>query len=82
MNYCCNIVVGLDLHFWLEITGIYTFPFYRIGKEAPNPVSVFDLGGYREKLENGSPDQKQMFTSFYPEGVMFGRMGRGRPKTV
>ncbi|MBY3621015.1 NAD(P)/FAD-dependent oxidoreductase [Acinetobacter sp. CUI P1] len=64
-------VLGLDLHFWLKITGVDTFPFYRIGKEPPSPISVFDLGGYRTKMDNGNPDQRSMFSAFYSEGVVW-----------
>ncbi|MFD2413579.1 flavin-containing monooxygenase [Paenibacillus rhizoplanae] len=64
-------ILGLDLHFWLKITGIDTFPFYRIGKEPPSPISVFDLGGYRKKMDNGNPDQRTMFSAFSPEGVIW-----------
>ncbi|OMD04107.1 FAD-dependent oxidoreductase [Paenibacillus sp. FSL R5-0636] len=63
--------LGLDLHFWLKMTGVDTFPFYRIGKEPPSPISVFDLGGYRKKIDNGNPNQKQMFSGFYPEGIIW-----------
>ncbi|WP_189030202.1 flavin-containing monooxygenase [Paenibacillus albidus] len=64
-------ILGLDLHFWLKITGIDTFPFYRIGKQPPSPISVFDLGGYRKKMDNGNPDQRTMFSGYYPEGVVW-----------
>lgn len=64
-------ILGLDLHFWLKITGIDTFPFYRIGKKPPSPISVFDLGGYRKKMDSGNPDQRPMVSGFYPEGVVW-----------
>lgn len=64
-------VLGLDLHFWLKITGVDAFPFYRIGKEPPSPISVFDLGGYRKKIDHGNPDQRTMFSGFYSEGVVW-----------
>ncbi|MEK5400315.1 hypothetical protein [Paenibacillus sp. FSL K6-2859] len=64
-------VLGLDLHYWLKITGVDKFPFYRIGKEPPSPIPVFDLGGYRKKIDNCNPDQRKMFSGFYSEGVVW-----------
>lgn len=40
-------------------------------KSPPSPISVFDLGGYRKKIENGNPDQRSMFSAFYSEGVIW-----------
>jgi cation diffusion facilitator CzcD-associated flavoprotein CzcO len=62
---------GLDLHFWVRVTGVDTFPFWRFGKIAPSSTSVIDLGQYAERLAAGKPDQKSMFTSFYNEGVIW-----------
>lgn len=64
-------VLGQDLHFWLKITGFDHFPFWRFGKTAPKSNSVIDLGQYKEHLEIGKPDQLQMFTSFYSDGVIW-----------
>lgn len=52
-----------DLHFWLTITGVDSF--WRFGKSAANASSVIDLGGYKERLRQGNPTQRPMFTSFY-----------------
>lgn len=62
---------GQDLHFWLRLTGIDTFPFWRLGKSAPRSSSVIDLGGYKEHLDSGSLSQKAMFSSFYEDGVIW-----------
>ncbi|RED75998.1 flavin-containing monooxygenase [Cohnella phaseoli] len=64
-------VWGQDLHFWIKVTGIDTFPFWRLGKTAPSSPSVIDLGQYKERLAAGKPDQQPMFTSFYEGGVPY-----------
>ncbi|MGG2196465.1 flavin-containing monooxygenase [Paenibacillus validus] len=64
-------VWGQDLHFWIKLIGFDTFPFWRFGKKAPSSGSVVDLDGYKERLAAGKPDQKQMFTSFDTDGVVW-----------
>jgi len=64
-------VLGKDLHFWLQATGLDTFPFWRLGKNAGRTTPVIDPGGYRERLDQGNPPQKPMFTRFDREGVMW-----------
>ncbi|ALS28930.1 MULTISPECIES: flavin-containing monooxygenase [Paenibacillaceae] len=64
-------VWGQDLHFWIRVIGLDTFPFWRFGRNAPSSSSVIDLGQYKERLAAGKPDQKQMFTSFYTDGVIW-----------
>jgi putative flavoprotein involved in K+ transport len=64
--------LGLDLHVWIKVIGFDTFPFWRFGKKAPSPGSVIDLGLYQERLKEGKPDQRPMFTSFYADGVIWG----------
>ncbi|GKU85101.1 MULTISPECIES: NAD(P)/FAD-dependent oxidoreductase [Niallia] len=64
-------VLGLDLHYWIRITGFDNFPFWRFRKSVPQSNSVIDLGNYKEKIKEGNPDQKRMFTSFYSDGVVW-----------
>lgn len=64
-------ILGVDLHYWVRGLGLDTFPFWRFGKQAPVPKSVADLGDYKQKLEAGKPDQRDMFTSFYPDGIVW-----------
>lgn len=59
------------MHFWLRIIGFDTFPFWKFGKTVPTSDSVIDSGNFKEPLDKGKPDQKQMFTSFYSEGVVW-----------
>ncbi|WP_181350448.1 NAD(P)/FAD-dependent oxidoreductase [Thalassobacillus sp. CUG 92003] len=62
---------GQDLHFWIRVVGLDTFPFWRFGKEVPIPDGAADLGDYKERLAAGKPDQLPMFTSFYSNGVIW-----------
>ncbi len=64
-------IFGLDLHYWIRALGLDTFPFWRFGKKAPVPSAVADLGDYKQKIEAGKPDQQNMFTSFYPDGIIW-----------
>jgi putative flavoprotein involved in K+ transport len=38
---------------------------------APSSKSVIDLGDYKQQLKSKNPDQQQMFTSFYSDGVIW-----------
>jgi putative flavoprotein involved in K+ transport len=64
-------VLGKDLHFWLKIIGFDSFPFWKFGKKVHTSDSVIDSGNFKGPLDKGKPDQKQMFTSFYSEGVVW-----------
>lgn len=61
--------LGKDIHFWFIITGIDSK--WRIGKSLATASSVMDLDGYKQKLKEGDPKQKNMFTSFYEDGVIW-----------
>lgn len=64
-------ILGKDLHFWQRIIGFDTFPFRKFGKTVPTSDAVINSGYFKEPLDKGKPDQKQMFTSFYSEGVVW-----------
>ncbi|ETT40518.1 hypothetical protein AWU65_02110 [Paenibacillus glucanolyticus] len=61
--------LGKDIHFWFIITGIDSH--WPIGKSLANASSVMDLDGYKQRLKDGNPKQKIMFTSFYEDGVIW-----------
>lgn len=61
--------LGKDIHFWFIITGVDSH--WRIGRSLANASSVMDLDGYKQRLKNGNPKQKIMFTSFYEDGVIW-----------
>lgn len=64
-------ILGQDLHFWMKVTGLDTFPFWRFGKTIASPSSVIDLAQYKERLAEGRPNQQPMFISFYTDGVIW-----------
>jgi putative flavoprotein involved in K+ transport len=64
-------VWGQDIHFWVRLIGFDTFPYWLFGKTAPSSSAVNDSGRYKEKVMAGKPDQQQMFTSFYEDGVIW-----------
>ncbi|MBT2756805.1 NAD(P)-binding domain-containing protein [Mesobacillus foraminis] len=63
--------LGQDLHFWLKVTGLDTFPFWRFGKTIGTASAVIDLAQYKERIAEGRPNQQPMFTSFYKDGVIW-----------
>lgn len=64
-------ILGKDLHLWFKIIGFDTFPFWKFGRKVPASDAVIDSGNYKEPLEEGKPNQQQMFTAFYSEGVIW-----------
>jgi putative flavoprotein involved in K+ transport len=75
-------ILGQDLHFWLRALGLDAFPFWRFGGNAPRPRTVIDLGQYKERLAEGKPDQRPMFTSFHADGVIWPDGTKERVDTV
>lgn len=61
--------LGKDLHFWLTITGLDRFPFWRLGINAGRSASVIDSSNYKLMLEKGLLQQRSMFTAFHTNGV-------------
>ncbi|MFF3327450.1 flavin-containing monooxygenase [Streptomyces sp. NPDC002889] len=53
---------GMDLHFWLKVTGLDTAPLGRF-QRGPATMAVIDDGRYRAALAAGAPDRRPMFTS-------------------
>ncbi|MCR8842592.1 NAD(P)/FAD-dependent oxidoreductase [Paenibacillus sp. SC116] len=71
VHFAKQRILGKDIHFWFRLTGLDTFPFWRFGIKSPNPASVIDLDNYKNRIDAFNPDQKTMFTAFYPEGVIW-----------
>ncbi|MFX3636880.1 MAG: NAD(P)-binding domain-containing protein, partial [Candidatus Pristimantibacillus sp.] len=63
--------LGKDLHFWLTITGLDRFPFWRFRIKAGSSTSVIDSNDFKSKLQKGLPKQRSMFTSFSSTGVVW-----------
>lgn len=63
-------VAGRDLHWWLSRTGTDRLPpavLNRIVTGKP----VIDTGTFRTALESGRLEQRRMFTTFTPDGVLW-----------
>jgi putative flavoprotein involved in K+ transport len=73
---------GQDLHFWIRVLGIDTFPFWWFGRNAPSSKRVIDLGNYKDRLAAGKPGQRPMFISFYNDGVIWPDGTKERVNTV
>lgn len=62
-------LLGLDAHFWLRVTGIDSV--WQKGKKLASNTNVMDTGGYKARLAAGNPPQRQMFTQFTRDGVIW-----------
>ncbi|GAB2767705.1 NAD(P)-binding domain-containing protein [Streptomyces bullii] len=62
--------LGRDLHWWFRYTGLDIAPIRRLLQKAP--VSVLDDGRYRTALHEHGVDQREMFTRFTSDGVVWG----------
>jgi len=71
VQFMPQTVLGRDLHFWLSVTGLDGFPFWRFGVRAGTSTSVIDTGKYKEMISNGLPQQREMFMSFTSTGVVW-----------
>ena len=60
-------ILGKDLHFWLKWTAVDIFPT----KEAPQRNLVIDSDGFQDALREGKFNERQMFTTFYEDGVVW-----------
>lgn len=64
-------LLGKDVHFWMTIIGYDAFPFWRFGVTVGSPGGAIDVGGFKKMLKSGQLQQKNMFRSFYSEGVIW-----------
>lgn len=71
VQFMPQTILGKDLHFWLTVTGLDRFPFWRFGVRAGASTSVIDTGKYKELIANELPKQRRMFTSFTSTGVVW-----------
>lgn len=62
--------LGQDVHFWFTLTGFDAAPLGRLVEQAPTQP-VLDEGRYRAALAGGRPEQREMFTRFTPEAVVW-----------
>ena len=59
--------LGKDLHFWLKWTTLDIFPM----RIVPKRNLVIDSDGFQDALLSGKFNERQMFTSFYKDGVVW-----------
>ncbi|MCM3131042.1 NAD(P)/FAD-dependent oxidoreductase (plasmid) [Paenibacillus urinalis] len=62
-------ILGRDIHDWFKWFGIDSV--WPIGKKLALNSSVMDLDHYRQRLKEGKPQQRPMFSAFYEEGVVW-----------
>jgi putative flavoprotein involved in K+ transport len=68
ISFAPQRILGKDIHFWLNVTGIDTLPY---GRKFSMNTSVMDTGIYKEAILNYRPDRKPIFTNYTEEGVVW-----------
>lgn len=63
-------VAGRDLHWWLRRTGADLLPPSVLSRVVTG-TPVIDTGTYRTALQSGRLEQRPMFTTFTPQGVLW-----------
>ncbi|MCB0191651.1 MAG: NAD(P)/FAD-dependent oxidoreductase [Anaerolineae bacterium] len=66
IRYLPQNLLGQDIHFWLRLTGLDNRQW--LGEKS---MLVYDSGEVKAKIAAGRPDQKALFQSFTPDGVMW-----------
>ena len=66
IRYIPQHVLGKDVHFWLNVTGLDRTQW--LGQQS---APVYDTGKYRAAIGAGQPDRKPMFKHFTEAGVVW-----------
>jgi putative flavoprotein involved in K+ transport len=64
-------VAGVDMHVWLQRTGLDTAGWARRLLTGGKGTPVFDTGTYRAKIATGNPDRRPMFTRLDGDRVVW-----------
>lgn len=59
-----------DIHFWIQFFCVDRLPIGRWIRKPP-PEPVLDSGGYEKAISQDQPSQRQMFTGFTKDGVIW-----------
>ncbi|WP_175615765.1 flavin-containing monooxygenase [Piscibacillus halophilus] len=71
IKYIPQRLLGKDGHFWGRLIGYDTFPI-GLWRNVKDKEPVIDLGGFKKAIEeNHNPDQRNMFTRFTKNGVVW-----------
>jgi putative flavoprotein involved in K+ transport len=74
IRYLPQSLMGQDIHFWLNLTGLDRTPWLNEQR-----LPVFDSGRYSAAIATGRPNQKPMFNHFTADGVVW---SDGSPEAV
>lgn len=78
LRFMAQRVLGVDMHIWLQRTGLdaagWARPLLTGGKGTP----VFDTGTYRDAIATGNPDRRPMFTRLDGDQVVWSDGSRER----
>ncbi|TYB43863.1 flavin-containing monooxygenase [Actinomadura chibensis] len=64
-------VLGVDMHLWLQRTGLDTAGWARRLLTGGKGTPVFDTGTYRAQIATGNPDRRPMFTRLDGDRVVW-----------
>ncbi|GAA3936390.1 ArsO family NAD(P)H-dependent flavin-containing monooxygenase [Actinomadura viridis] len=75
-------VAGVDMHIWLQRTGLDTAGWARPLLTGGKGTPVFDTGTYRDAIATGNPDRRPMFTGLDGDHVVWRNGTRERVDVV
>lgn len=75
-------VLGVDLHIWLQRTGLDTASWARPLLTGGKGTPVFDTGAYRAQIATGNPDRRPMFARVDGSEVVWRDGSRERVDTI
>jgi putative flavoprotein involved in K+ transport len=64
-------VAGVDMHIWLQRTGLDTAGWARRLLTGGKGTPVLDTGAYRERIATGNPDRRPLFTRLDGDQVVW-----------
>jgi putative flavoprotein involved in K+ transport len=66
IHYLPQRVLGRDIHFWLNLTGLDRTQWLD-----EQSMPVYDTGTYRAAIASGQPDRRPMFEGFSEDGLIW-----------
>jgi putative flavoprotein involved in K+ transport len=71
LRFMAQRVLGVDIHIWLQRTGLDTARWARPLLTGGKGTPVMDTGTYRDAIATGNPDRRPMFTRVEDDQVVW-----------
>lgn len=82
LRFMAQRLLGVDMHIWLQRTGLDTASWARPLLAGGKGTPVFDTGTYRDAIAAGNPDRRPMFTRLDGDHVVWSDGTRERVDVV